>query len=501
MLAGGGMRVAWQAGVVKALAESGRRFHHIDGTSGGTMTLAMILSGLDADEICRRWRTLRVRDFASLPTLKQILAGAPRMGWGTDRGIRESVFPALGISIDKIRQATELAGTFNVCNFSRKTNETIAHADIDLDRLVAGISLPIFMPPIRIAGDWYTDSVWVKDANLMEAVKRGAEEIWLVWCIGNSREYRRGAFNQYVHMIEMSANGVLFEELDRIRDINARIAAGETVGGRTRPIRLHVIKPEVPLPLDPDLYLGRISTGALVDLGYADALRYLATARPEGVPLTPDATAMREPGTGVAFGETMAGPFAFGSTDPVDGARAGAARGTTLALHARIAINDLDAFIGDPEHEGRITADVDVPGFGTAIPGTAGVFKLFAPTPDPGVTWMVYETAFRHDGRDYYLAGRKHVGGGHPLSAVWRDTTTLFTRLHDGRDASAPVIGAGVLRLSVGQLVSLVRTFSTTGVDLFGERLRTAGAFGGFFTTQLRESYLAPNGRDGQRHG
>ena len=33
--AGGGMRVAWQAGVVRALQEEGLTFDHVDGTSGG----------------------------------------------------------------------------------------------------------------------------------------------------------------------------------------------------------------------------------------------------------------------------------------------------------------------------------------------------------------------------------------------------------------------------------------------------------------------------------
>ena len=35
VLAGGGMRVAYQAGALAALEEAGLRFHHADGTSGG----------------------------------------------------------------------------------------------------------------------------------------------------------------------------------------------------------------------------------------------------------------------------------------------------------------------------------------------------------------------------------------------------------------------------------------------------------------------------------
>jgi len=69
---------------------------------------------------------------------------------------------------------------------------------------------------LRTTARLYLDSVWIKDANPTEAARRGCEEMWLVWCIGNTGVYRSGAFNQYVHMIELSANGGLFEELEHL---------------------------------------------------------------------------------------------------------------------------------------------------------------------------------------------------------------------------------------------------------------------------------------------
>ena len=65
VLAGGGIRVAYQAGVLKALEEEGLHFHHGDGTSGGTINLAMLFSGLSPAEMCDRWRSLQIRDFVS----------------------------------------------------------------------------------------------------------------------------------------------------------------------------------------------------------------------------------------------------------------------------------------------------------------------------------------------------------------------------------------------------------------------------------------------------
>src|SRR5439155_23075680 len=134
--------------------------------------------------------------------------------------------------------------------------------------------------------------------------------------IGNIRTYKKGFFNQYVHMIELSANGALFEEFNQINDINARICSGQTVSGRTRPIRLHLIKPDYPLPLDPDFYLGRIDAATLIAMGYADAKKYLSTMKPEGLPLQPEITQMNEFTLGVTFRETMAGGLALDETNP-----------------------------------------------------------------------------------------------------------------------------------------------------------------------------------------
>ena len=149
VLAGGGMRVAYQAGVLRALDEAGLRFAHADGTSGGTINLAMLFSGLAPVEMCDRWRTLDVHAFASLMPIEQYLRAWDMMGMGDAEGMIHKVFPHLGIDLEAIRTATGMAGTFNVCNFNRKTNEAIPNDRMDLDFLVAGTSLPIFFPPVR----------------------------------------------------------------------------------------------------------------------------------------------------------------------------------------------------------------------------------------------------------------------------------------------------------------------------------------------------------------
>ena len=494
VLAGGGMRVAYQAGVLRALAEAGIRFFHADGTSGGTINLAMLLSGLTPDEMCERWRTLDVTSFGTLMPIKAYLDAPHLMGLGTADGIRNAAFPHLGIDVERIRAAREMSGTFNLCNFTRKTAEVIPHTEIDLDLLVACISLPIFMPPVRARGADWTDAVWIKDANLLESVRRGADELWLIWCIGNTPTYHPGAFRQYVHMIEMSANGALFEEFAQISAINERIAAGERPFGHTRPIVVHVIKPRYALPLDPDFYFGRIDARTLMEIGYSDCWRYLATADAGGVPLTPEATQMSDEPLGITFREQMSGPFALGATDPGAGETAAKKGGTTLTMHATVTVRDVDRFVSDPQHEGELMGEIDFAPFGTGIPAQRGVFKLFSPSDEPRMRYMVYELGFRHGNDEYYLAGKKEVRDD-PGFDMLSDTTTLYTRLHKGRDATGEVVGAGVLRLDMGDFAKLLTTIRPVGATSVLEGAKAVERFGRFFAGQLIESYGGALGR------
>ena len=311
ILAGGGMRVAYQAGVLMALEEAGIQFHHMDGTSGGIFNTAMLASGLEPREIAKRWRSLKIKNFISGRKFKDYLKPFSMTGYADADNIRKRVFPHLGIDLHKIRSNASFNATFNVCNFSDKTVEAISNIEVLEDHLVAGVSLPLMMPALRIGQDWYTDAVWVKDAHLMEAVSRGAEELWLVWAIGNAPNYYPGAFNQYVHMIEMSANGALLEEFQQIEWINQMIQQGMGNFPQTKAVRLFVIKSPEPLPLDPDLFFNKINTRELINMGYAHTKSYFANSPITPTPMDAQATKNRNPGTVLSFRAVFSGRLAW----------------------------------------------------------------------------------------------------------------------------------------------------------------------------------------------
>ncbi|MGH9114644.1 MAG: patatin-like phospholipase family protein [Acidimicrobiales bacterium] len=289
VLAGGGMRVAYQAGVLAALDEEGLRFHHVDGTSGGTINLSMLLTGQGVDEMCDRWRGLDPRDFCAPLPWSDYLRSPHWPGLGGGNGIRDKVFPQLGIDPVEIRKSDGVTGTYNICNFATKTVEVLEHTEVDEDLLVAAISLPVLMPAVERDGIAYTDAVWIRDSNVPEAARRGSDEVWLVWCLGNTVDYERGLFRQYVHMIEMAANGSLLGDLDHL--------AGDAGAAG---LRLHVIKPSRPIPLDPDFLVGRVDAAGLIGMGYRDARAYLRRPGPLTAPWGPDVSQMRPSRPGVA---------------------------------------------------------------------------------------------------------------------------------------------------------------------------------------------------------
>lgn len=294
VLAGGGMRVAWQAGVLKALEEINLEFDHVDGTSGGILTSAMVLSGLDAEAIMRRWRKVNVRNFAAPLPLRDYLRGPWNLpGLSSMRGMTDKLFPAMGVNLKAIHDSP-VPGTFNICNFTEKRSVAVRNTEVDAQLLAAGMSLPIFMAPLQRDGVTWTDAAWIRDANITAALEHGAQEIWLVWCVGNSPYWGEGPLEQYVHMIEMSASGALLADF-------------ETAGAAGRRFVLHVVKPEYPLPLDPAFYLGRINAQTLMAMGYRDAVAYLERRSVNGVVADHTCTQMSDPFPGASWNEHLTG--------------------------------------------------------------------------------------------------------------------------------------------------------------------------------------------------
>ncbi|HEY0757848.1 MAG TPA: hypothetical protein VGD59_01185 [Acidisarcina sp.] len=194
---------------------------------------------------------------------------------------------------------------------------------------------------------------------------------------------------------------------------------------------------------------------------------------------------------GITFKELMSGAFALGETDPETGAAKGA--DSVLSMHGTVTIDDIDAFIEDPEHGGTLDVVMDWPPLGSALPAPGGVFNLFSPSGDPSLKLMVYEWGLDHEGKSYYFAGHKNVAV-HPVTKLWPDTTTLYTQLHEGKDKTGPVVGAGIITLSVEQLVNMGRQFKPLNAPSTQAGLAAIERFGSFFLGELWDTYVKKTG-------
>jgi hypothetical protein len=197
---------------------------------------------------------------------------------------------------------------------------------------------------------------------------------------------------------------------------------------------------------------------------------------------------MANPPVGITFRETMSGAFALGVSEPNEGERRGEMQGSELQLHADVVVPDVDAFVADAAHGGQMSGTIELTGWADRPRGSGGVFNLFKPGGEPSLRLMVYELPFTRAGAQYYLAGQKVIRDD--LFDMWEQTTTLFTRLHRGPDRSAPVAGAGIIRVSIGGLIGVITSLKGTSSDAEANG-EAVGKFGRFFMGGLWDSYVA----------
>ena len=217
ILAGGGLKVCYQAGVLQVwLDEAQLAFDHADGASGGTFNLAMYCQGMTGKRIADNWRNLD--PFLPVDINTSGVWPFSRSLFTTDN-LRTKVLPSWGIDWQQIRQSPR-TGTFNVFNFSKKQLEVVPQSQMSEDLQIAAVSLPMWFPPVTINGDTYFDSVYITDGNLDEAVRRGADEIWAIWTVSRKDEWRDGFVNEYFQIIETVADTNFFTYWKRIEENN-----------------------------------------------------------------------------------------------------------------------------------------------------------------------------------------------------------------------------------------------------------------------------------------
>ena len=500
ILAGGGVKVSYQAGVLQVwLDEAGLRFDHVDAASGGVFNLAMMCQGMSGLEIADNWRNTDPRAGISFngSELPKLLYAESLF---TLDNYRRHVFTGWGLDWERIR-ASRLDATFNVVNFSRKEVEVVEPKDMTEDMLCACVSLPMWFPPVRLNGQTYIDAVYLTDANIEEAIRRGADEVWVIWTVSDKDEWRPGFVATYFQIIETSAVGHYRAILKRIRENNELVARGEP-GEFGRHIEVHELKADIPLH-----YLINFSQDRLaeaVNLGVQQARQWCGE---RGIPLQPRPgefpTEVHGAHTKVSFTEEMKGFMTAGEMDYGRGEREGRESGTSVMFHLTITVDGVNRFVADPDHDTE-----DLKGYveSGALGGRREVerarFNLFISDADPARKRMLYRLFFRDaEGNPLTLSGFKDVYDDPGLD-VWKDTTTLYTRILRGhvsegeeeeakRDAARygrMVVASGIIHIHFFDFLRQLTTFRAEGPTL-SDRAAALSRFGALFMGKLWDVY------------
>src|ERR1044071_2075188 len=274
MLAGGGLKIAFQAGVLQVwLDEAGIEFDHGDGVSAACFNLAMWVQGFSGTQIADNWR--RFRPFAAVDVNWSQL---PRLFYAKSlfelNPFRRKFFREWSLDFEKIR-ASPRDATFNVYNFSKHSLRPVIPAELTEDLLIATASLPVWFPPVQIDGDTYIDAVFNTASNLEEAIRRGADELWEIWTTSQRAQWKDGFVGTFFGIFEATTNHAYKQALARIRRNNDAIAAGGQ-GEFGRPITVRELKAEVPLHYLLNFKKARIQEA--VELGVKEARAWLDAA-------------------------------------------------------------------------------------------------------------------------------------------------------------------------------------------------------------------------------
>jgi len=226
------------------LDEAGIEFDHGDGVSAACFNLAMWAQGMSGRQIEDNWRNLNPIDGVSINWSQLYLLFFAESFFTLD-AYRHKIFPSWGLDWVKLR-ASQRDATFNVYNFSKQQLRPVTTSEMNEEYLVAAASLSLWFPPVRTDGDVYIDAVFNTATNLEEAIRRGADELWIIWTTSQRGEWMSGYVGAFFGIFEATANGGYKKMLARIEKNNEAVAAG-TGSEFGRHITVRELKAEVPL--------------------------------------------------------------------------------------------------------------------------------------------------------------------------------------------------------------------------------------------------------------
>jgi hypothetical protein len=198
--------------------------------------------------------------------------------------------------------------------------------------------------------------------------------------------------------------------------------------------------------------------------------------------------------TSVRFTEEMKGHVSFAENCFERGAREGRTSDTRLMVHLTIEENDFERLAADAGRAAEARGWVGCDALGGRLPVERSIFNLLVEDEDAEIKHMLYRLYFRDGvGHPVTLAGFKTLTNRRGLH-VWRDTTTLYTRLlrghvEAGEDSGAEVVASGILRIHPLGFLRQLATFRAGGRRSPAARAAAIVRFDALFLGHLWDVY------------
>jgi pimeloyl-ACP methyl ester carboxylesterase len=225
---------------------------------------------------------------------------------------------------------------------------------------------------------------------------------------------------------------------------------------------------------------------------------------------------------GLAFRERMSGTLVWGEPDPEAAARRPERPDNSISIVWVITILDLEAFLrtGEekesadtpPQQSGRLRSEPDYVGHAhswiessydtvtvkpfrftyrgeTILANSDGVFKLFVQDKaDRNLKLIIYETGFEQDEKEYYLAAEKRLTKG-SIANLWTETTTLWLKLHEGKNETGQIVASGRLTLKPLDLMRLLFSMHAINATRATEKIEAPVKYIRFLLDELWKIY------------
>ncbi len=201
----------------------------------------------------------------------------------------------------------------------------------------------------------------------------------------------------------------------------------------------------------------------------------------------------------VRFTEEMLGHVTFGESDFARGSQPDRDGSGAFMFHLTIEVQDIKSFSHDPLRPATAVGYIKSDALGGKLPVEQGWFNLFVDVA-PGTKHMLYRLWFRDSvGHPLTMTGFKVVKNDAGFD-VWKDTTTLFTRVlrghvPEGSDETADLVASGIIKIRARDFAKQLTTFRSSGPGV-GAQAGALGKFGTIFVGQLAEAYLRKGKRD-----